>query len=284
MNTHCCFSPAVDQLIDLALTEDLGAGDLTSDALFGAADEGRGVVIAKQALVVAGLGVMARVFGRVDARLDFQAVVQDGAKVAAGALLARVAGPVQSLLRAERTALNFIRHLSGVATLTAQYVEASGRTGPRVVDTRKTTPGFRELEKYAVRQGGGHNHRANLGAGVMIKDNHILAAGSISAAVRRVREVAPHTATVEVEVVDLAGVDEALEAGADIVLLDNMNDADMAEAVRRCQGRAVTEASGNVTLDRIEALRLIGVDVVSSGALTHSAPAADISLDLELVR
>jgi nicotinate-nucleotide pyrophosphorylase (carboxylating) len=276
------FSPAVDSLIDLALVEDLVAGDLTSDALFEPNDEGRGAVLAKEALVVAGLGVMARVFERVDRRLRFEALVPDGARVERGAVLARVAGPVRSLLRAERTALNFVRHLSGVATLTARFVGASGQSGPRVVDTRKTTPGFRELEKYAVRQGGGHNHRANLGAGVMIKDNHIAAAGSITAAVRRVRKVAPHTATVEVEVVDLAGVDEALEAGADIILLDNMTDADMAEAVRRCAGRAVTEASGNVTLDRIEALRLIGVDVVSSGALTHSAPSADISLDLEL--
>lgn len=282
MDAFYPFSPAVDALIDLALTEDLGAGDLTSDALFGPSDQGRGVVLAKEALVVAGLGVMARVFERVDRRLDFEPLVEDGAHTEAGAHLARVKGPVRSLLRAERTALNFVRHLSGVATLTAQFVEASGTSGPRVVDTRKTTPGFRELEKYAVRQGGGHNHRANLGAGVMIKDNHIAAVGSIGAAVARVRDVAPHTATVEVEVVDLAGVDAALEAGADILLLDNMTDADMAEAVRRCQGRAVTEASGNVTLDRIESLRLIGVDVVSSGALTHSARSADISLDLEL--
>jgi nicotinate-nucleotide pyrophosphorylase (carboxylating) len=280
--TDLPFSPAVDALIDLALTEDLGAGDLTSDILFPGQETARGSVLAKEPLVVAGLGVFARVLARVDPDVSCQAVARDGQSVAAGGVIARVSGRARSLLRGERTALNFLRRLSGVATLTARYVEALGPDGPRLCDTRKTTPGLRELEKYAVRMGGGFNHRFNLGAGALVKDNHIAALGSIAEAVRRLRAHLPHTATIEVEVTSPGQVDEALTAGADIVLLDNMSDAAMAEAVARCRGRAVTEASGRITLERLAALRQVGVDVVSSGALTHSAPAADISLDLEI--
>jgi nicotinate-nucleotide pyrophosphorylase (carboxylating) len=275
------FSPAVDRLIELALTEDLCGGDLTSDPIFAADEKASGTVVAKSALVVAGLGLFARVLEFVDRDCRVEMTVADGDPVQPGAGLARASGSVRSLLRAERTALNFLRHLSGVATLTHLCVAAAGVDGPRIADTRKTTPGFRELEKYAVRMGGGHNHRFNLGAAVMIKDNHIAAAGSIAEAVRRVREAVPHTARIEVETTDLDEVAQALEAGADIIMLDNMSNEEMSEGVKLCRGRAITEASGNVTLDRIASLCSVGVDVISSGALTHSAPAADISFDLD---
>lgn len=274
------FSPFVDELIRMALMEDLAGGDLTSDLLFAADAGARGRVLAKQDLVLAGLGVFERVLGAVDARVRFEERHRDGERVAAGTVVALVEGPARSVLRAERTALNFLRHLSGVATLTARYVAAAGPDGPRVVDTRKTTPGFRELEKYAVRCGGGRNHRFNLGSAVMIKDNHIAAVGSIAEAVRRARAGAPHTAHIEVETTTLDEVQQALDAGADSVLLDNMDDDTMARAVALCRGRALTEASGNITDARLASLARVGVDIVSSGALTHSAPAADLSLDL----
>jgi nicotinate-nucleotide pyrophosphorylase (carboxylating) len=274
------FSPFVDELIRMALMEDLAGGDLTSDLLFAADAGARGRVLAKQDLVLAGLGVFERVLAAVDARVRFEARHRDGERVAAGTVVALVEGPARSVLRAERTALNFLRHLSGVATLTARYVAAAGPDGPRVVDTRKTTPGFRELEKYAVRCGGGRNHRFNLGSAVMIKDNHIAAVGSIAEAVRRARAGAPHTAHIEVETNTLDEVQQALDAGADSVLLDNMDDETMAQAVALCRGRALTEASGNITDARLASLARVGVDIVSSGALTHSAPAADLSLDL----
>lgn len=275
------FSPAVDELIDMALREDLGCGDLTSDALFSAEQLGRGRLLAKDDMVVAGLGVFIRTLERADTDCSAECLVADGDTVTRGAVLANVSGPVLSLLRAERTALNFVRHLSGVASLTAKCVAAAGEGGPRICDTRKTTPGFRELEKYAVRMGGGFNHRFNLGAAAMIKDNHIAAAGSIHLAVSRLRASLPHTATIEVEAACLDDVDEALSVEADIIMLDNMSDDDMKEAVKRCRGHARTEASGNVTLEGIGRLRDIEVDIASSGALTHSAPAADISLDLQ---
>lgn len=281
MTPYFPFSPAVDELIDMALREDLGCGDLTSDALFSAEQLGNGHLLAKDDLVVAGLGVFVRTLERADTTCSVECLVADGDSVARGDILANVNGPVLSLLRAERTALNFVRHLSGVASLTASCVAAAGKDGPRICDTRKTTPGFRELEKYAVRMGGGFNHRFNLGSAAMIKDNHIAAAGSIREAVSRLRASLPHTATIEVETTCLDEVDQALSAKADIIMLDNMGDDDMKEAVQRCRGRAITEASGNVTLEGIARLRDVGVDVASSGALTHSAPAADISLDLK---
>jgi nicotinate-nucleotide pyrophosphorylase (carboxylating) len=238
--------------------------------------------LAKSDLVVAGLAVFERVMHRVDGEIRVTATAHDGEHVGAGRELALLEGGARSLLRGERPALNFLCHLSGVATLTARFVAAAGKGGPRICDTRKTTPGFRELEKYAVRMGGGFNHRFNLGAAAMIKDNHIAAVGSISEAVRRVRASLPHTATVQVEVGTLADVDEALAAGVSLLLLDNMDIDTLREAVGRCRGRALTEASGRVTLERIRDLSAVGVDVISSGALTHSAPTADISLDFSM--
>ncbi|MBN1945059.1 MAG: carboxylating nicotinate-nucleotide diphosphorylase [Bradymonadales bacterium] len=276
------FSPAVDRLIELALEEDLGAGDLTSDALFDANFDCQGVVLAKSALVVAGLELFGRILRQVDPRITVTLLVGEGTLVNPSTPLATLEGGALSVLRAERTALNFLCHLSGIATLTHRFVQAAGPEGPRICDTRKTTPGMRELEKYAVRMGGGKNHRFNLGSAVMIKDNHIAAMGSISRAVHRIKQAVPHTTRIEVEVSSLDQLDEALEAGADIILLDNMTDDQMKEAVEQCHGRAITEASGGITLERIRALATIGLDVISSGALTHSAPAADISLDLSI--
>lgn len=279
MTAPFSFSDASRELVRLALYEDLALGDVTTDPIFGDADRATAELLAKQPLILAGAPVVDEVFRQVDpeARIDW--AVRDGESAAPGTL-AVVSGRTRSLLRAERVALNFLRHLSGVATITRQYVDALGEGGPALVDTRKTTPGFRELEKYAVRQGGGRNHRYNLGAGAMIKDNHIAAAGSIGAAVEKVRAHAPFLLRIEVEVSTLEELEQALEAGADAVLLDNMDTDTMREAARRTRGRAIVEASGNVTLERLPELRDIGLDVVSTGAITHSAPNVDISMKI----
>jgi nicotinate-nucleotide pyrophosphorylase (carboxylating) len=277
-------TPAVEQLIALALEEDLGRGDVTSAAVLDAGARAEADIAAREPLVVAGLEVAAAVFRRVDAGLTVTARMIDGEAAAAGAVLASVAGPAAALLAAERTALNFLQRLCGVATATRSFVEAAGGT-VRVTDTRKTTPGFRLLEKEAVRAGGGANHRFDLGSGVLIKDNHLAVAGSIAEAVRRARLHAPHALRVEVEVDSLTQLDEALDAGADIVLLDNFAPPDVAEAVRRVRVRSprpLVEVSGGVTLARLPALARAGVDLISVGALTHSARAVDIGLDVRL--
>ena len=274
------FSPATGALIDLALNEDLFAGDVTSDAVFAADEQVVGWLVAKQELVVAGRDLVDEVYRRVDRRIDIEWFVEDGQRVGRGAI-ARTAGPCRSLLRAERVALNFLRHLSGVATITRRCVDALGTDGPALLDTRKTTPGFRELEKYAVRCGGGRNHRFNLGSGAMIKDNHIAAAGSIGAAVSRVRATLPWLMQVEVEVSSVDQLEAAIEAGADVVLLDNMSTDEMRRACAQAAGRVLLEASGNITFERLAELRGVGLDAVSSGAITHSAPNVDISYLLQ---
>lgn len=271
------FSEATRDLIRLALLEDLHAGDVTADALFDEDAMTSARFEAKEALVVAGLPVVEEVFRRIDPEIRCNWEVRDGAKVDVGTF-GTVAGRTRSLLRGERTVLNFLRHLSGVATLTRTCVDILGPTGPALVDTRKTTPGFRELEKFAVRCGGGRNHRYSLGSGAMLKDNHIAAAGSIAQAVRRVREYAPFLLRIEVEVDTLDQLQQALDAGADAVLLDNMDTDTMRQAVAITQKRALLEASGNITAARLAELRDIGLDVISSGALTHSARQVDISL------
>lgn len=276
MTVDYSFSPATGELIDLAIREDLYGGDVTSDAIFASGERSEGSFVAKQELVLCGAALVNEVYRRVDSSLEIEWLHEDGAHVTRGAL-ANSRGPARSLLRAERVALNFLRHLSGIATMTRQYVEALGEGGPLLLDTRKTTPGFRELEKYAVKCGGGRNHRFNLGSGAMIKDNHIEAAGSLSAAVKRVREQLPWLLKLEVEVKDLAELQEAIDAGVDVVLLDNMSTATMREAVELAKGRVLLEASGNITIERLPELRDIGLNAVSSGAITHSAPNADIS-------
>ncbi|MDD3178866.1 MAG: carboxylating nicotinate-nucleotide diphosphorylase [Opitutaceae bacterium] len=273
-------NPRTEHLIDLALEEDAGLGDLTSRAIFPLRHTSRAVIRAGQNLVICGLTVSAQVFLRVDPALKVRIMAQDGSLIKKGRAVLRVEGPTQSLLTAERTALNFLQRLSGIATQARQFAEAAGPTGIRIVDTRKTTPGFRALEKYAVRCGGCHNHRASLGEHVLIKDNHIAAAGSLSRAVVLARGVAPHTAKVEVEAKTMAEVREACRIGAEVILLDNMTPAQIRTAVTVIAGRALIEVSGGVRLETLADFAVPGVDVISIGALTHSAPAVDLSLSV----
>jgi nicotinate-nucleotide pyrophosphorylase (carboxylating) len=274
----------VERLIDLALEEDLGLGDVTSEATIPAEARGSGRFLSKDELVLAGTAVARRVFERLGATCRFDR--EDGAGARRGELFGEAEGPVRALLAAERTALNFLQRLSGVATTTRRAAQAlaSGGGKTRLLDTRKTTPGWRRREKEAVRAGGGVNHRFSLGDGILIKDNHVAACGGVAEAVRRARARGNAMLRVEVEVVDLSGLDEAISAGADIVLLDNMDDATMGEAVRRTRGRVLLEASGNMTLERLPRVAATGVDFVSMGALTHSAPAADISFEVDPAR
>ena len=272
----------IDAVIDRALAEDLGAdGDVTSVATVAAGTVGRAEAAARQAGVVAGVPVAARVFGRVSAgRLTVDQTAEDGEAVEPGAVVLRVAGPVRDILTAERTALNLLGHLSGVATFTRRWVDAVAGTGAVVRDTRKTLPGLRALEKYAVRCGGGVNHRMSLSDAALVKDNHVLAAGGAAHAFELVRLAWPGL-PIEVEVDTLAQVREVVDAGADLVLLDNMSVADTRTAVEYAKARGTrTEASGGLTLDRARAVAETGVDYLAVGALTHSAPVLDIGLDL----
>ena len=270
----------VDEVVRRALLEDLSGGDLTTESCIeeGALWTARGV--ARKRMCTAGISVAAHVFHAVDASLSFETHAEDGAVVEAGAVLFEVRGNARSILMGERVALNLLQRMSGVATLTHRYVSAKATgSNTRITDTRKTTPGLRALERYAVRCGGGHNHRDNLGSAVLIKDNHVAAAGGVAQAIARARERAPHTSKIECEVDTLAQLREAIDAGADIVMLDNMSDEQVAKALAISAGRVFLEASGGITLERIRALSALGIGAISSGALTHSAPAVDIGLD-----
>ena len=272
--------PAIERLIDLALDEDAGLGDLTSRAIFSPKHRSRAVVTAGEKLVVCGLEVAARVFARVDPAIAVRRIASDGDRVKAGCAVLRIQGPTIGILTAERTALNFLQRLSGIATQARRYAELVAGSGVRIVDTRKTTPGWRSLEKHAVRCGGCFNHRSSLGEHVLIKDNHIAAAGSIARAVERARSAAPHTARIEVEAKTPAEVRAALRAGAEVILLDNMTPAQVRSAVALIAGAAVVEVSGGVKFETLRDYAIPGVDVISIGALTHSAPASDLSLTL----
>lgn len=280
-------APLLDALIDRILDEDLAGGDLTTEACVDERVHARGQAVARKPVVVCGGQVFRRVFERLDPAVRFEPLLADGSAAEVGAVLWRVEGPARTLLSGERTALNLTQRMSGVATLARRYVAAiaPGST-TRVTDTRKTTPGLRALERYAVRVGGAVNHRNDLGSAVLIKDNHLVAAGGIAEAVARARARAPHTSKIEVEVASLAELEQALVARADIIMLDNftMNDVHTAVArVRALEGaRPLLEVSGGITLERIAELSAAGVDLISCGALTHSAPAADIALDLSL--
>ena len=274
---------SLDPLIDLAFEEDIGIGDITTEATVLPEREGIGTLLAKSGGVVAGLPVAERVFAKLDATLAFRSLVNDGDTVEAGTSIAEVQGSAKTILIGERTALNFLQRLSGIATLTSQFVAAVADSNAKIVDTRKTAAGWRALQKYAVRVGGGYNHRFGLYDGVLIKDNHIVAAGGIANAVQRAREVVPHTAKIEIEVENLDQVDEALAAGADILLLDNMSSGTMKSVAHKVGNLAVTEASGGITLERVRKVAATGVDIISVGALTHSAMPMDISLTLTLV-
>lgn len=277
--------PSVADLIRSALAEDLGRGDLTTRLTIDAAAQASAEIVAQEEGLLAGLPLVERVFAVLEpGGVSVGAALQDGAELARGVVVAKLSGSAVALLSGERVALNFLQHLCGVATLTRRYVRAVAGTRARIVDTRKTLPGFRVLDKYAVRVGGGHNHRMGLDDGILIKDNHIAAAGGVAAAVRRARAGAPHTQRVEVECADLAEVDEALAAGAAVILLDNMNIDQLRAAVRHIDGRAQIEASGGVNLETVRAIAETGVDLISVGALTHSAPAVDLSMRMRLSR
>ncbi len=270
--------PQVEQLIRLSLAEDLGEGDVTTLATIPEHYPVQGKVRAKEPLLLAGLPIFTSVFHYLDPLVEVRPYITDGNWAKPGEVVAEVYGEARILLQGERVALNFLQRLSGIATLTARYVEQVKGYKAEIIDTRKTTPGWRMLEKYAVRVGGGKNHRTNLSDGILIKDNHITAAGSITAAIQRARAYAHHLLKVEVEVQTLEQVREALEARAEVILLDNMSLDLLAEAVAFIGGRAITEASGGVSLETVSAIAQTGVDYISVGKLTHSAPAVDLNM------
>lgn len=274
----------LDDVVERALAEDLSGGDVTSAASVALDERAVAKAVAHAELVVCGGNVFARAFYKVDPGVRVEEIAAEGSRAKPGDVLWLVEGSARSILMAERTGLNFAQRLSGVATLTRRFVDAvPAGAALRIVDTRKTTPGLRFLERYAVRIGGGHNHRDSLGSAILIKDNHIVAAGGVESAIARARAHAPHTSRIEIEVESLAQLDEALAAGAEIVMLDNFDSAALAEAVQKTRGRAIVEVSGGLTLSRVKELGELGVDIASVGALTHSAPAADIGLDIERI-
>ncbi|MFC4077142.1 carboxylating nicotinate-nucleotide diphosphorylase [Salinithrix halophila] len=271
----------LQDIIRDALNEDLGQGDLTTEALIPEAAEGEALFIVKGEGVIAGLDVVEEVYRQLDPSVRVERLCSDGERVTPGTIIARVTGKTRTLLTGERVALNFLQRLSGIASVTRQVVDELEGLSCRVLDTRKTTPGLRLLEKAAVRAGGGTNHRFGLGHGVMIKDNHIAAAGGLTQAVEKVREQLGHMVQVEMEADTLEQVEEALTLDVDAILLDNMDPCELREAVRRIDGRIWTEASGGITPESARAAAQTGVNGISLGWLTHSAPALDISLDLK---
>ncbi|MHC1693704.1 MAG: carboxylating nicotinate-nucleotide diphosphorylase [Eubacteriales bacterium] len=272
---------AVDELITKALKEDIGTGDITTDCTISPTSTSKARIVAKEDGIICGMDVAARVFQLVDEKIDFTRYVTDGASVVKGDIVAKVGGNSRSILTAERTALNLLQHLSGIATRTKQAVDAVSDTNAIICDTRKTTPGMRTIEKYAVKCGGGSNHRFNLSDGILIKDNHIKAAGGISEAVEAARKNAPHTLRIEVECSTLDEVSQAISAKADIIMLDNMAPADMKKAVKQIEGAALTEASGNMgdkSTEQLLEVAKTGVNYISIGALTHSVKCLDLSM------
>ena len=268
----------IDRIIQNALNEDIGYGDITTESCVPEGARIHGIFLAKESGVVCGLQVLQRVFHLIDADTKVSFRIKEGHPVKKGDIIADIEGPARAVLTGERTALNLLQHMSGIATSTARAVAAVSGTKTRITDTRKTIPGLRGLEKYAVRMGGGSNHRIGLSDGILIKDNHIVASGGIGAAVSFVRANAPHTLKIEVEVSNLAELDEALAAHADIIMLDNMTTEQMKQAVTRINGRALTEASGNMGDRDLREVAETGVDLISIGALTHTVRAMDISL------
>jgi nicotinate-nucleotide pyrophosphorylase (carboxylating) len=270
----------IDKIIDSALEEDLGPGDITTSAIIDSSLKGKARLLAKEEIILAGIEVFSRVFSRLDPEIVVECTYHDGDVVPNGYDIGIIRGSMRGMLSGERTALNFLQHLSGIATLTKRYVEKIDPSKVRVIDTRKTTPGLRILEKYAVRMGGGFNHRFGLFDGILIKDNHIAAAGSISKALAKIKANVPHTLKIEVEVEDIKGVEEAIVAGADAILLDNMSAKEMKEAVSIARGRVLLEASGGITLESIGEISKTGINLISIGAITHSARSVDISLEV----
>ncbi len=271
----------IDDLIELALKEDIGMGDITTENLITENARGKAVVLAKEDVVLCGFEVARKVFQRLDPQIRFNPLFKDGDDVSSNQMVLELEGKMAALLMGERTALNFMQRLSGIATLTKSYVKLIQNTKVRLVDTRKTTPGLRALEKYAVRMGGGSNHRAGLFDGVLIKDNHIAACGGIKKAVDHIRPRISHLIKIEVEVTNLTEVKEALAAGADVIMLDNMDINQIKTAVETINRRALVEVSGGVTIKTIGHLAQTGIDIISVGALTHSARAMDLSMQIQ---
>ncbi len=271
-----------EPLLRLALAEDLGrAGDLTTEATIPPETLANSAIVARSGGSIAGLPMAERVFALLDGRVKFESLVSDGDVVSAKTTLARISGPARAILTGERTALNLLGHLSGVATATRALVHAVAGTHAGIVCTRKTTPGLRALEKYAVRCGGGANHRFGLDDAVLIKDNHLVAAGGVAPAIERARAAVGHLVKIECEVQTVAQLEEALAARADVILLDNMTPAELADAVKRIRGRAICEASGGITLETVRAVAESGVNLISVGWITHSAPTLDVALDFD---
>lgn len=277
----------IEPLIQMALNEDLGWGDITSDNLIDPSWKNNFEIILKQDGIIAGLPLVEYILKKLDPDLEWEEFHKDGSWLEGGTKLARVRGHAQSVLKGERVALNFLQRLSGIATMTNHFVQKAkiGSETVRVVDTRKTTPGCRYLEKYAVRMGGGHNHRYNLSDSVLVKDNHLAILKkegiSLKDTLEKIREQVPHTMRVEVEVESINQIDDVLEGGADVILLDNMNEHELRNAVQKIDNRAITEASGGVSLHTIIQIAKTGVDIISIGGLTHSAPSLDISIEIE---
>ena len=271
---------SIQHLIEIALKEDIGSGDITTDNLIDPQLKGKGLIIAKESLVVAGLNVAKQVFQYLDSEVIFKSEYDDGDFLKKGDILVHVEGRLRALLSGERTALNFLQHLSGISTLVRSYVNEISDKNIRLVDTRKTTPGLRGLEKYAVRVGGAYNHRIGLYDGVLIKDNHIAAFGGIKKAIDHIRSQVSHLLKIEVEVSDLDQVKEALESKADVIMLDNMTIKQIKEATAFIDNRAIVELSGGITKSDLKSLSDTGVDIISVGALTHSARCVDISMQI----
>ena len=278
-------TPDIDKLIDLAIMEDYSSGDATTQSLIPPDLPGEATLVSDANGILAGLEVSLQVFTKIDRNISITNTITDGSQLIKGSKIATIHGPLGSILTAERTSLNFLRKLSGVATETGKYVEKISHTQARIVDTRKTTPGFRTLEKYAVRMGGGLNHRQNLSDGILIKDNHRQTLSKqgldLKDVILKAIGNASHTIKVEIEVETIADVKIALEAGAGIIMLDNMNLSDMASAVALCKGKAITEASGGINLSSVKDVAETGVDLISVGAITHSAPNLDLSMDIK---
>jgi len=270
----------IDKIIEQALLEDIGTGDITTESIIPSNLKAKGIIKTSEEGVVAGLDIVFLVFKKLDSEICFQPKIKDGNKILPGEILAEITGSAQTILKGERVALNFLQRMSGIATITFKFCQKAKDFPVRIVDTRKTTPGLRILEKYAVRMGGGYNHRFGLYDAVLIKDNHIAVAGGIRSAVNSVRKQISHTAKIEVEVKNLSQLQEALKVQVDIIMLDNMDLDTMKEAVKMAKGKAIIEASGGITLEKVRKIAQTGVDLISVGALTHSVKALDISMEI----
>lgn len=273
----------IDKIVEQVLLEDIGTGDITSDSIVPYDLKAKGIIKTSEEGVVAGLDIAHLIFKKLDPEIIFQEKIKDGVKVARGKVLAEISGSARTILKGERVALNFLQRMSGIATITSKFCQEVKDFPVRIVDTRKTTPGLRILEKYAVRMGGGYNHRFGLYDAVLIKDNHIAVAGGIKSAVNSVRKQISHTVKIEVEVENLSQLQEALEMKVDIVMLDNMELETMKEAVKIVKGKALIEASGGITLKKVREIAQTGVDLISVGALTHSVKSLDISMEIKNV-